>query len=133
MVPAIGDQASITWALHKKLGDTLDYRDERGREFRVRLVGAISNSILQGNLIISDRHFEARYPSASGFSTFLIDAPPDRVDAVAAELTDVFEDLGLELTSTTDRLGAFNAVQNTYLSIFQALGGLCIRSSSEDR
>ena len=36
-----------------------------------------TNSILQGNLIVSDRHFEARYPSASGFSTFLVDVPPD--------------------------------------------------------
>jgi ABC-type antimicrobial peptide transport system permease subunit len=33
-------------------------------------------------------------------------------------------DVGLELTPTTRRLAAFNAVQNTYLNTFQVLGGL---------
>ncbi len=42
----------------------------------------------------------------------------------ASTLTRAFRDIGLELTSTTARLEAFNAVQNTYLLIFQALGGL---------
>ena len=32
--------------------------------------------------------------------------------------------MGLELTSTVQRLNAFNAVQNTYLGTFQVLGGL---------
>lgn len=124
VVPAVGDQASITWTLHKKIGDTIPYRDEHGHAFRIRIVGAINNSILQGNLIISARHFQRRYPSAGGFSTLLIDAPGDTVDETASALTHAFEDLGLELTSTSERLAAFNAVQNTYLSIFQALGGL---------
>ena len=34
------------------------------------------------------------------------------------------QDEGLELTPAAERLNAFNAVQNTYLSTFQALGGL---------
>ena len=33
-------------------------------------------------------------------------------------------DLGLETSSTVDRLNRFNAVQNTYLNTFQWLGGL---------
>src|SRR5437899_2085280 len=45
VVPAIGDEASIVWALGKKVGDTVDYTDERGRSFRVRLVGALANPI----------------------------------------------------------------------------------------
>jgi ABC-type antimicrobial peptide transport system permease subunit len=32
--------------------------------------------------------------------------------------------MGLELTPAIDKLNAFNAVQNTYLSTFQILGGL---------
>jgi ABC-type antimicrobial peptide transport system permease subunit len=32
--------------------------------------------------------------------------------------------VGLELTATGERLAAFQSVQNTYLSIFQLLGGL---------
>ena len=34
------------------------------------------------------------------------------------------QDAGLELTPAAERLNAFNAVQNTYLSTFQVLGGL---------
>lgn len=124
VVPCIGDQASITWALHKSLGDTLDYVDEHGQPFRVRIVGAVANSILQGNLVISEDHFEARFPSVAGHRMFLIDAPTDGMEAIAANLTRSLEDLGLEVTSTTVRLEAFNAVQNTYLLIFQVLGGL---------
>jgi putative ABC transport system permease protein len=44
-IPAIGDEATITWALHKKIGDTVNYTDEHGRPFKVRLVGAVANSI----------------------------------------------------------------------------------------
>ena len=124
VVPAIGDAASVTWTLHKSLGESLRYRDEAGAEFEVRIVGTIDNSILQGNLVIADRHLRERFPSASGFRMFLIDAPADRADVVAAVLTRAFEDIGLELTSTRERLAAFQSVQNTYLSIFQLLGGL---------
>lgn len=124
VVPAIGDEASITWALHKKIGDEIEYRDDRGRTFRVRIVGAVKNSILQGNLVIAEDRFRERFPASGGYRMFLIDAPSARVPELSAELTNAFEDIGLELTSTADRLRAFNAVQNTYLLIFQALGGL---------
>ena len=33
----------------KKVGDTIDYVDEPGQPFKVRIVGAVANSILQGN------------------------------------------------------------------------------------
>ncbi len=124
VVPAIADQASVTWALHKKIGDTVDYRDQHGRLFRVRIVATLAGSILQGDLIVSERRFQERYPSASGYRVFLIDAPAARSSAIAAALTRGLEDLGLELTPTGERLQEFNAVQNTYLMIFQLLGGL---------
>jgi ABC-type antimicrobial peptide transport system permease subunit len=43
---------------------------------------------------------------------------------VAEELTRGLADLGLEVSTTIDRLNRFNAVQNTYLNTFQWLGGL---------
>ena len=124
VVPAIGDGGSVAWALHKKLGDSLAYRDEAGNEFFVRIVGTVADSILQGNLIISDHHMRERFPSATGYRMFLIDAPEQRQELVQAELTSALEDLGLEVTATKSRLAAFQAVQNTYLTIFQLLGGL---------
>jgi len=123
-VAAFADEASILWALGKKLGDTLDYTDERGRVFKVRLVGALANSILQGNLIIDEAEFVRRFPGEAGYRMFLIDVPSNRASGVAAAMTRALGDAGLELMPATRRLAAFNAVQNTYLSTFQVLGGL---------
>jgi ABC-type antimicrobial peptide transport system permease subunit len=123
-VPAIGDLNSILWAMGKKVGDTLDYVDERGQPFKVRIVGAVANSILQGSLLIGEEDFKRRFPGESGYRMFLIDAPSNRVAAVSAMLSRALQDAGLELTPAPRRLAAFNAVQNTYLNTFQVLGGL---------
>jgi ABC-type antimicrobial peptide transport system permease subunit len=124
IVPAIGDEASILWAMGKKVGDTLDYIDERGNPFKVQIVGAVANSILQGNLLIDEKNFIRLFPSESGYRMFLIDAPSKSVTNVSTVLSRAMRDVGLELTLATVRLSAFNAVQNTYLGTFQTLGGL---------
>lgn len=123
-VPAIGDQASIQYALGRKLGDRVPYTDAQGRTFQLRLVGAVANSILQGNLVIAQSEFVERFPDVAGYRWFLIDAPPAKVTPVAEELSRALVDDGLEVTRAVDRLAAFNAVQNTYLGTFQVLGGL---------
>ena len=140
VIPAIADANSIQWALQMQLGDTLDYVDERGRPFKVRLVGAVANSVLQGSLVIDEAEFVRRFPSESGSRAFLIDVaaevtrrnpadtnPPPHVggyDELSADLTRALQDTGLEITSAPKRLAMFNAVQNTYLDTFQMLGGL---------
>jgi putative ABC transport system permease protein len=88
------------------------------------LVGAIENSILQGNLIISEENFIERFPNEAGYRMFLIDGPSNVADEAGKELTRALQDYGLQLTRATDRLAAFNAVQNTYINTFQVLGGL---------
>jgi ABC-type lipoprotein release transport system permease subunit len=123
-VPAVGDAASIQWALHKKIGDAITYQDERGNNFDVRLVGGLANSILQGSLIIDESEFTKRFPSVSGYRMFLIDCPSNALPQVRAELTRALQDYGFEVTAAAQRLAAFNAVQNTYLNTFQILGGL---------
>jgi ABC-type antimicrobial peptide transport system permease subunit len=123
-IPAIADQASIQWALGKKVGDTLDYTDERGRVFQIRLVASVANSILQGNLLIAEDEFRARFTHEQGYRMFLIDAPSNEVDKISSALSRALQDMGLELTPAARRLAAFNAVQNTYLNTFQVLGGL---------
>jgi len=124
VVPAIGDANAIEWAMGKELGDTIEYRDEQGRPFKLRLVGAVANSILQGSLLIDEAEFTRLFPGESGYRMFLIDAPPNAVPQVSATLSRALQDAGLELTPATERLNEFNAVQNTYLSTFQILGGL---------
>lgn len=123
-VPGIVDANTLQWALQKKLGDTIEYRDERGQPFNVRLVASLAGSMLQGNVIISERHFIEKFPSSGGYRFFLIDCPPAKTGEVAKELSRALQDRGLELTQASRRLAEFQAVENTYLSIFQALGGL---------
>jgi putative ABC transport system permease protein len=123
-VPAIGDANSIQWALGKKIGDTIDYTDEQGRAFKVRLVGAVANSILQGSLLIDEAEFTRRFPGESGYRMFLMDAPSNSVAQVSVTLSGALQDVGLELTPAPERLEEFNTVQNTYLGTFQVLGGL---------
>jgi putative ABC transport system permease protein len=123
-IAGVGDENSILWAMGKKVGDTVDYVDARGRPFKVRLVGQIANSILQGSLIIDETAFLKRFPDESGYRMFLITAPMDNQTEIASFLSHALQDVGLELTPATARLNQFNAVQNTYLSTFQVLGGL---------
>ena len=98
--------------------------DEQGRAFKLRLVGAVANSILQGSLLIDEAEFVKRFPGESGYRMFLMDAPSNAVSQVSATLSRALQDTGLELTPAAERLNAFNAVQNTYLGTFQILGGL---------
>ncbi len=124
VVPAIGDYPTIVWSLGKSVGDELEYVDEMGRNFRLRLVAMMKNSILQGSLIICEDAFIKRFTSEEGYRVFLIDAPPDKAEQVGQTLVARLKDFGLALTPTRDRLTEFSAVENTYLSIFQLLGGL---------
>ncbi|NQT01204.1 MAG: hypothetical protein HQ580_04215, partial [Planctomycetes bacterium] len=124
VVPAVGDYATMYWALGKSVGDELDYVDEKGVKFRLLLIGMLKNSILQGSLVISEDEFIKRFPSEDGYRLLLIDAPQEKTEAVTDLLSTRLRDYGLALTPTTQRLAEFNAVSNTYLSIFQLLGGL---------
>ncbi len=126
VVPAIADQTTLQWAIQKGLGETLTYMSEAGHPFQVRFCAALSGSILQGNVIISEKAFTRFFPSESGYHLFLIDAPPNQESrkTLPETLMKSFETVGLEVIPAVDRLAAFHAVENTYLAIFQALGAL---------
>jgi putative ABC transport system permease protein len=123
-IPAVGDYATVYWALGKRLGDEIAFTDDKGNPVRLRIVGMLNNSILQGGLVISEANFIRRFPSVGGYKAFLIDAPADRQTAMADALSRSLRDYGLEVVPAVDRLAMFAAVENTYLSIFALLGGL---------
>lgn len=123
-VPVIGDVNTVTWSLGKGIGNTLPYVDDRGKPIRLRIVGIMANSVLQGSLITSEEQFMRQFPGQSGYQVFLIDAPKERVAEVSKSLSRALEDAGLDLTPTPQRMADFNSVENTYLSIFAVLGGL---------
>jgi putative ABC transport system permease protein len=124
VVPAIGDVTSLTWQLKLGLGDELDYVDERGRAMKVRIVAAISDTVLQGDLVIAERHFEERFPDHGGYRRMLVDVSAERAEEVSGLLTSGLVDVGLSVESSVARLDRFHGVQNTYLAIFQVLGAL---------
>lgn len=123
-IPGVVDANTLQWALQKKVGDVLDYTDERGQPLHVRVVATVSGSILQGNVLIPERDFVAKFPNTAGYRFFLVDCPREKMDAVREHLTRQLGDRGLELVPAVKRLAEFNEVENTYLSIFQVLGGL---------
>lgn len=127
VIPGIINQNTAVYALHKSIGETVRYETVSGQAFAVRLVGFLETSILQGSLLIDEAAFLRFFPDAGGYRFFLLDGagvPPQTLAPVAAHLTRMFGDLGLEMRPAADRLNEFNAVQNTYLSIFSTLGGL---------
>ena len=136
VVPVVLDFATAVYSLHLsgKVGDQLTVHDGAGRDVTMQVVGLLKNSLLQGDLIISDSHFRQLFPSDSGSQVFFItdnrlaDPPPpspaDRLPTVDHLLENQLADYGFAATSSQARLARFLAVQNTYLSTFQSLGGL---------
>jgi ABC-type lipoprotein release transport system permease subunit len=124
-IPVIADSNTAQWALKLAVGDTITVPDEQGRPTTLRLVGTIENSILQGSLILHEQAFERMFPSTSGYRMMLVDEVTGQRAAETAELlSDVLIDEGASVTPTQDRLAEYNRVQNTYLAVFQSLGGL---------
>ncbi len=121
---AIGDQATIAWQLHRSVGDEIEYVDEHGRPFRVRLVGALADSVLQGSLVVSRAGLRERFPSESGSRAFFLDVEGGDPGEVSARLTKKLSDVGLELEPAVERLATLRAVQDTYLEVFQVLSAL---------
>jgi len=123
-VPAVADANSAQWILKVALGDTLTVADDAGDPFTLRLVGLLDTSVFQSELLVPERAFLARFPSREGHAAFLIDAPFERAHEIATALESGLAPFGFDAEPTRDRLLAFLAVEHTYLSTFQLLGGL---------
>lgn len=125
-VPAVLDGNYVRYTLKLKIGDVLTVRPDTGEEaepVRLRIAGLLAPSILQGSAVIAESAFESLFPGTGGYRLLLVDAPPATAAAIGQRLSRQFENRGLALTPATDRLNEYNAVQNTYLKIFSALGG----------
>ena len=122
-VPAIGDENSLRWILHHNPEDDFIVQDEFGKPLSLELE-TVSDSLFQSQLIISESNFTRYFPSQSGYQFFLIKTPPDLREETAQVLEKTLVDYGFDLTSASDRLASYRAVENTYISTFQSLGGL---------
>jgi hypothetical protein len=121
-VPVIADANSMTYVLHKRLGEEIEL--PRGdRTIRLRLVAALRDSVFQGELLMAQSQFVRLFPEQDGYRVMLVSTKPDRVSAVKASLEDGLADFGPTTIGTAERLAQFHRVENTYLSTFQTLGG----------
>ena len=127
-VPAIADATSLQYVLHAAVGDTFSMDIGREQPLVLRFVAALSDSIFQGELIISEDHFTRLFPAQQGYRMFLIDDPAGahraHAEALAGTIERELAPFGFDAVSTAERLESFHRVENTYLSTFQALGGL---------
>jgi ABC-type lipoprotein release transport system permease subunit len=127
-VPVIADATSLQYVLHARVGDTFSIDTGSDQPIVLRFVGALKDSVLQGELIVSEQQFIRMFPTAQGYRMFLIEDPGVRAAERARMLADAVErelqPFGVDAVTTGDRLEEFHRVENTYLSTFQALGGL---------
>ncbi|QDU87832.1 FtsX-like permease family protein [Pirellulimonas nuda] len=114
--------------LYGGVGQRFVIEDQTGRPATLEVVGLLNNSMLQGDLLIGEQEMVRLFPDSGGDRLLLIrlpaDAPPGRAADLAAALEDRLADYGVDVEPALDRLAGFLAVQNTYLSTFQSLGGL---------
>jgi hypothetical protein len=127
-VPVVADATSMQYVLHVGVGDTFSIDTGGERPLVLRFVAALRDSVLQGELVMSDEAFVRQFPQQQGYRLFLVDAPSvgtlDDARALAGLVERELQPFGVDATVTSERLAAFHQVENTYLSTFQALGGL---------
>ncbi|HEV3003147.1 MAG TPA: FtsX-like permease family protein, partial [Pirellulales bacterium] len=129
-VPVVLDAATATYSLHlggnlgNPLGATYELADGQGGQLTLEVVGLLKNSIFQGDLLVPERALLAHFPDTGGYRYFLFDVPGDEITQVESAVERTLGDFGFDARSTRERLTELMAVQNTYLSTFQSLGGL---------
>lgn len=123
IIRAFVDETTLLWVLKKQVGDRIDYTDEQGNTFPVEIAGTLAASVFQGSFVVDEQRFLGHFPSSSGHQLFLADASDD-LTTFRKILQRSLTDLGATITTTADRIAAFNSVENTYISIFNILGGL---------
>jgi len=127
VVPAIVDQTSLQYVLHAAVGDVITVDADTSRPLQLRIVASLADSVLQGEILIAESAFRVVFPDIAGYRVFMVavdSASPERLDAVTRRIEDSLEGFGIDVVETGRRLEAFHRVENTYLSTFQALGGL---------
>jgi putative ABC transport system permease protein len=118
-IPAIADANSMTYVLHRKLGEEFELDG-----VRFRIVAALQDSLFQGELLVSEASFLRLFPDTAGYRFFLVNAPPGKEEETTRRLEDALSDYGFDVQSAPALLAAFHRVENSYLETFRVLGAL---------
>jgi ABC-type antimicrobial peptide transport system permease subunit len=150
IVPVVIDASTAAYSLHLSgVGSQLQIRDGFDQPVTLEVVGLLKNSVLQGNLLISEQNFLRLYPETGGYRFFFLQhvaqstaGPPREADAqrrgspattgpisndsrgISQLLESTLAEDGFDAVDARQQLDQFLAVQNTYLSTFQSLGAL---------
>jgi ABC-type antimicrobial peptide transport system permease subunit len=126
----------------KGIGSQLTIRDAADQPVTLQVVGMLKNSVLQGNLLITEEDFLRFFPDTAGYRFFMLErsdgaAPADPnwggpngsrgvspPTEIGQRLESALADFGFDAVDAREQLAAYLAVQNTYLSTFQSLGAL---------
>lgn len=120
-IPVIIDKNTANYSLKVfALGTIYDVEFDSGEKVSFEVVGFLSNTVLQGSLMIAESDFKRVFPTVAGYRYFLIDGDQKTMIGLESGLGDY----GFDTRPATTVLENFMSVQNTYLNTFQALGGL---------
>lgn len=123
-IPVMGDMNTLMFSLHKPVGESIDVPHVAVPDATLHVSGMFTGSVFQGVLVMSEANFRKLFPDVAGYQYFLTEVPPDKADELSSTLETGLVEYGLDVEHVADRLRNFLAVQNTYLSTFQTLGGL---------
>lgn len=126
-IPAIVDATSLEYTWHVSVGDLVNIDTDTAHPITLRIVAALDDSMLQSEVLIADDAFTRLFPDLAGYRMLFVELDPAvraHATEIAATLEDRLEAYGLDLQTTESRLDSYHRVENTYLSTFQALGGL---------
>ncbi len=119
-VPAFGEKNTVEWMLKTGLRGSITLPPNH----HLRIDGLLNDSVFQSSLLVSESNFLRMYPGHEGYNFLLIRTPEGKEDEVRRVLELAYGNRGMRVTPTVERLNSYLAVISTYLSTFQALGGL---------
>ncbi len=124
-IPVIADANSMTYVLHRGVGDELVIPGSGpdGAPVTLRFVAALQDSIFQSEVLMSTDNFRRLFPDQPGYQMLLVDTKGDRT-AVSDDIEQGLADAEADAVDAGAYLASFHRVENTYLSTFQTLGGL---------
>lgn len=123
-VPVLGDMNTLMYSLHKGVGVQLGVPNDQEPQHHLQIAGMFDGAVFQGVLVASEERFLELFPEQTGYQYFLIEVAPEHAAKLSTLLETRLESFGFDAERVADRLADFLAVQNTYLSTFQTLGGL---------
>ncbi len=122
-IPVFCEQNTAMWMLKTSVGGIVKVPDDSGNEINLKIVGTFADSPFQSELVMSDSNFVRLFPKQDGYRAFLLRTPPEIEAETARSLELGLRRNGLTVTSTRERVAAYQAVIGAYLSTFQLLGG----------